>query len=95
MKYMVKRNVLQLFCSVGYPMITYTHPAASNLRIKTLVAKQRPTNIIIYLSAHMLLIQVLACRVVYDQSQGWNSGFISTSFFVVAKGLRQLDRRQG
>ena len=43
-------NVLQLFCwahdplsSLDYPMITYTHPAASNLPIKTLVAKQWPT----------------------------------------------------
>ena len=29
---------------IGYPMITYTHPAASNLAKKTMVAKQQPTN---------------------------------------------------
>ena len=47
-------NILQLFClthdhlsSSTYSLITYTHHAASNLPIKSLVAKQWPTKIII------------------------------------------------
>ena len=38
--------------SLGYPMITYTHPTASNLAAKTLVAKQWPTNDGIALYSH-------------------------------------------
>ena len=53
-------NILQLFCwpmtllsSLGYPMITYTHPEAGNLPIKTLVTKQRPTNILAHPLQHI------------------------------------------
>ena len=48
-------NALQLFLLVhdllsssAYPLITYTHPAAGNLPLKTLVAKQQPTNTYVY-----------------------------------------------
>ena len=56
-----KINVLQLFCwpmghdplpSLGYLMITYTHPAAGDLPIKTLVAKQQPTNNVVSATDH-------------------------------------------
>ena len=45
--------------SSGYPMITYTHPVANNFPIKTLVARQLPTNNII------VQIHVHACVYMY------------------------------
>ena len=40
---------------LAYPMITYTHPAAGNLPIKTLVAKQQPTKVHAYTLFHLLV----------------------------------------
>ena len=59
-------NILQLLLahdplsSLVYRMITYTHPTASNLPIKTLVAKQQPTNIYLYSSTRRQASNVYA-----------------------------------
>ena len=42
--------VVDAFSSLAYPMITHTLPVTSNSPIKTLVARQLPTNV------HTLLI---------------------------------------
>ena len=47
--------------SLTYPRIPHTPHVASNLPIKTLVARQRPTNIYYYLGNNLILLFVGRC----------------------------------
>ena len=47
-------------------MITYTHPAAGKLPIKTLVAKQWPTNIVIVQTTIVFMQQLVVLLVTPD-----------------------------